>query len=177
MSVYPDIDATCASLGYHDGIKYYVHEDYLNCLKVRPLSIIHDLTDLPTTLSLIPALDLDPSTRWRDTRLSTLHRPEKYCQKWFVADGFGSFKRLSHCRRPSSSVGEPDKPSYDFVSRGVAKGQCGKANFLGTGRNTSVVQRSLLCWRCVGFTWEPPTKSFGCCKWSTHYSSLLLEKL
>lgn len=29
-----DIDATCASLGYNDGSKYYIEEDALQSLKV-----------------------------------------------------------------------------------------------------------------------------------------------
>jgi hypothetical protein len=30
-----DIDATCSSLGYHDGTKYLIEEDALQSLKVR----------------------------------------------------------------------------------------------------------------------------------------------
>lgn len=29
-----DIDATCSSLGYHDGNKYFIEEDALQSLKV-----------------------------------------------------------------------------------------------------------------------------------------------
>ncbi|XP_063704948.1 protein timeless homolog [Culicoides brevitarsis] len=33
MSIFPDIDATCSSLGYHDGVKYHADPDFLQCLK------------------------------------------------------------------------------------------------------------------------------------------------
>uniref|UniRef100_A0A336MW68 CSON008069 protein n=2 Tax=Culicoides sonorensis TaxID=179676 RepID=A0A336MW68_CULSO len=33
MSIFPDIDATCSSLGYHDGVKYHADTDFLQCLK------------------------------------------------------------------------------------------------------------------------------------------------
>lgn len=30
-----DIDATCSSLGYHDGSKYYIEDDAIQSLKVN----------------------------------------------------------------------------------------------------------------------------------------------
>lgn len=39
MSIFPDIDATCSSLGYHDGIKYHADPDFLQCLKVKVLLV------------------------------------------------------------------------------------------------------------------------------------------
>lgn len=35
MSIFPDIDATCSSLGYHDGVKYHADPDFLQGLKVK----------------------------------------------------------------------------------------------------------------------------------------------
>lgn len=32
-----DIDATCSSLGYYDGSKYYIETDAIQCLKVSCL--------------------------------------------------------------------------------------------------------------------------------------------
>jgi hypothetical protein len=35
-----DIDATCASLGYNDGSKYYIEDDALQSLKVSDKNIL-----------------------------------------------------------------------------------------------------------------------------------------
>lgn len=43
MSIYPDIDATCSSLGYHDGVKYHVDPDFLQCLKVTNIYYLLDV--------------------------------------------------------------------------------------------------------------------------------------
>jgi len=37
-----DIDATCASLGYNDGSKYYIEDDALQSLKVSEQNIVKE---------------------------------------------------------------------------------------------------------------------------------------
>lgn len=38
-----DIDATCSSLGYYDGSKYYIEPDAIQCLKVSCLDLRENL--------------------------------------------------------------------------------------------------------------------------------------
>lgn len=65
MSIFPDIDATCSSLGYHDGVKYHADPDFLQCLKVG--HFIEIIFSEKFNHFNITALDLDFAKGWRDS--------------------------------------------------------------------------------------------------------------